>query len=47
MHLVASNRKMAEWFDEYPDEGEDLYDQMYKNLEAGLNANGTEKDTDE
>ena len=34
---------MAEWFDEYPDNGEDLYDKMYKNLEAGKNADGSEK----
>lgn len=33
---------MAEWFDEYPDEIEDLYDIMYKNLHNGLNADGTE-----
>jgi hypothetical protein len=33
---------MAEWFDEYPEE-RDLYDEMYDNLENGLNADGTEK----
>lgn len=33
---------MADWFDEYPDEREDLYDEMYRNLAEGKNADGTE-----
>ena len=33
---------MAEWYDEYPDEREDLYDVMYRNLHNGLNADGSE-----
>lgn len=33
---------MAEWYDEYPDEREDLYDIMYRNLHNGLNADGSE-----
>lgn len=37
------NNIMTEWFDEYPDKKEDLYDRMYKNLERGLNADGSEK----
>lgn len=34
---------MAEWYDEYPDEREDLYDKMYKNLQEGKNADGSGK----